>query len=112
MAGRAGVPQSRLQHPQSGIRRRDAWQVRAARGAAAGSGCRYSETEGRAQSAKSAPRNQDEAHRTEKAHREVENEANRAEKGIASETALDHDFSRQVSRRFNCQDHAEKSLGL
>src|SRR6516165_5506249 len=68
MAGRAGVQQSRLQHPQSGIRRRDAGQVRAAGGAAADSGCRCPETE-------------DGAHGAEKARREIENEAHRAEKG-------------------------------
>jgi hypothetical protein len=92
MASRAGVPQSRLQHPQSGIRRRDAGQVRAAGGAAAGSGCRCSETEGRAQSTKKAsPETEDEAHRGKKAYHEIEDKAHRAQKGIASETPLDHD---------------------
>ena len=97
MAGRAGVPKSRLQHPQSGFRRRDAGQVRAADGAGAGGGCRRPETEGRAQSAKKAsPETEDGAHRAEEARHEIEAETHRAEKRIASEAARDQDSRREL----------------
>src|SRR5262245_22366359 len=57
----------------------DTGQVRAAGAAAAGSGCRCSETECRAQSAKKAsPETEDDAHRRQKARHEIEDGANRA----------------------------------